>query len=214
MKKDAVFKTEKAISFFSLALIIAALFVLTGMVYILNATVLRAERLDRLEIQRSQAELAVQELVAASDYLTSEVRWYESTGKREHLVNFWQEVEETRSRDKAIEKLLHTNLTEKERTHVLRAKSYSDSLLASEAWSMRMLAEANGEEINQLPRRVQEVELNPDEKALSAADKKRQAHNFLFGQEYARSKNLIQAMVSDFNVDLSKRLEYSVSAML
>jgi signal transduction histidine kinase len=214
MKKDAVFQTEKAISFFSLALIIAALFVLAGMIYILNATVQRAERLDRLEIQRSHAELAVQELVAASDYLTSEVRWYESTGQREHLVNFWHEVEETRSRDKAIEKLLHANLTEQEKTHVLRAKSYSDSLLASEAWSMRMLAEANGEEIDQLPRRIQKVELNPAEKALPAKAKKLQVHNYLYGQEYVRSKNLIQAMVSAFNVDLSKRLEYSVSAML
>ena len=214
MKKEADLKSEKMISLFSFGLIVVAVIVLTSMIYIFNVTVQRAERLDQLENQRSYCELAVQELLTASDDLTTEVRGYSADGQLRHLQNFWQEVDESRKRDKAIEKLLHSNLTEKERTHVLRAKSYSDGLIVHEAWSMRMLAEANGEALQNLPEQVQLVELSADDEKLSPAEKRVRAHAYLFGQDYTRSKSRIREMVNAFNVDLSKRLEYNTSSML
>lgn len=43
-----------------------------------------------------------EDLADASDYLTKEVRYYAITGEIEHLTNYWEEIFETRERERVI----------------------------------------------------------------------------------------------------------------
>ena len=51
------------------------------------------------------AQLAATDLESGSDYLTDRVRCFVVTGDIEYLKHFFEEVEVTRRRDKAVENL-------------------------------------------------------------------------------------------------------------
>lgn len=207
-------KSEKILSLFSFVLIAIAFFVLVSMGLILQTAANRAEILDNLENDRAYCENSITELINASDYLTTECWGYASDGDVQHMHNFWQEVEVDKTRDKAVQKLMHTNLTEEEKTHIMRAKAYSDGLIAGETWSMRMLSENYGIPEKDMPPRVREIVLNPYEQALPPAEKKIRAQAYLYGPEYSHNKSMIRQMVYAFNSDLSKRLEYETTSAM
>ena len=207
-------KSEKSISVFSVLLIAIALAILLSMTFILKLVADRSEELDKLENDRGYAENCISELSNASDYLTTEVWTYATSGDMSHMLNYWREVESVRTRDKALEKLLHTHLTAEEKTHVMRAKAYSDNMIAGETWSMRMIAESYGVPEDQMPDQVRHTLLSPYEKSMAPAEKRNRAMAYLFGPEYAESKHMIRRMVIAFNGDLSKRLDQETSAML
>ena len=207
-------KNDKAISLFSIVLIAVTLLALVTMLLILRSVSARAREIDEMEGNRAYCATAISEFSDASDNMTSNVWGYAADGDISHMESYWTEVEVSQTRDKAIEKLLHSSLTAQERTHVMRAKAYSDALIEGETWSMRMLAESYGVPENQMPRRVRETALQADEEALPAAEKKERAQQYLFGSEYAKSKQMIREMVSAFNADLSGRLADSTAAAL
>ena len=213
MKHGFTFKSKKFTVSFSAVILITALLVLFGMGMLLKSSSERMEALDHLEGDRGYCERAITELEASSGYLTAEVWGYAVDGDVSHLQNYWQEVEVKRTRDTALEKLLHTNLTEEERTHMMRAKAYSDGLIYGEVWSMRMLAEGYGESERDMPQQVRRVVLSAREKALSREEKLHRGRSYLFGREYAERKNMIMDMVNAFNEDLTKRLDRETKAM-
>mgnify|MGYP006916271683 CR=1 FL=1 len=53
----------------------------------------------------TEAQMAAADLESGSDYLTDRVRSFVITGKLEYLKDFEEEVEVTRRRDLAVEKL-------------------------------------------------------------------------------------------------------------
>ncbi len=207
-------KSEKFIKGYSVALIIIAVMTLLAMLLILRGSASRARELDSLESARDECVSAIGEFSDASDYLTAEVWSYATDGGDEHLKNYWNEVNVARTRDKAVEKLLHSDLTERERVHVMRAKAYSDTLISSEAWSMRLLAESYGVPEENMPRRVRDVQLQPDTQALTAEEKRSMAQKYLFGADYAGSKKCVHDMVSAFNGDISTRLAAGTASAL
>lgn len=205
---------EKRITLFSAVLIALALLTLLAMLFILRNTARRAQRVNEMESAREESVLTINDLSDASDYLTAEIWAYATDGNLLHISNYWNEVEITRTRDKAIERLFHSDLTAQERTHVLRAKAYSDALIVGEAWSMRLLAESYGVPEGKMPPRLRSVELTAAEEALSAGEKLQRAQRYLFGADYAASKRNIRGMVSAFNADLSARLAASTADAL
>jgi signal transduction histidine kinase len=213
-KKLASMNSEKTIYRFSVVLLILAFAVLVGMILILTNSVQRAENLDTMENERGNYENIITDFSNGSDYLTEQVWEYATSGDITYMQNYWNEVENTRSRDKSIEKLLHANLTDQERNHVLRAKAYSDTLIAGETRSMRMLAESYGVPESSMPQRVRDYTLSADDQALGADQKRAQVQQYLFGSEYMASKSSIRSMVESFRNDLSARLEYETSSAL
>ena len=207
-------KGNGAVPRFGAALIACTLLALCLVLQIFRGSVLRANTIDALENSREICTGAILSLSNASDYLTTEVWAYAVNGDAVHMKNYWNEVENDRRRDKALETLLHQDLTIQEQTHVMRAKAYSDTLIAGETWSMRLLAESYGIPESEMPRRVRETRLQSGEEALSAAEKRQKAQQYLFGEDYARSKTDIRSMVSAFNDDLSQRLENATAAAM
>ena len=76
-------------------------------------------------------------LANGSDYLTDEVRRYVQFGDRVHFDNYWREVNETKSIDKAVIRLKELNAPEEELELVEKSKSISDNLIPIEESAMK-----------------------------------------------------------------------------
>ncbi len=93
-------------------------------------------RLRQLEekayfIRHESSRMAVQ-LAAGSDVLTNNVRGYAATGDRRYFEAFQKELNEDRSRDKAVERLKELGITDRELALITRAKQNSDDLISLE----------------------------------------------------------------------------------
>ena len=71
-------------------------------IYQLNLSI---DKKDTAVKKQQELRLLGEQLAKGSDYLTNEVRSYVQFGDKIHYDNFWMEVEKTRSRDTAVEKL-------------------------------------------------------------------------------------------------------------
>lgn len=207
-------KSGKSFTLLSVIVVALSVCVLGAMLWLMQGAISRTERINALEEERAYCETAINEFSNASDEMTGLVWQYAADGREEHMQAYWAEVETAQQRDKAVQKLLHADLTEREMTHVLRAKSYSDALVIGETWSMRLLAESYGVPESRMPERVRTYVLSADDEALSLAEKREHARNYLFGAVYADSKAAIRGMVQSFHTDLTARLEDASAAAL
>ena len=76
-------------------------------------------------------------IVNGSNYLTDEVRRYVQFGDKVHFDNYWREVNETKSIDKAVIRLKELNAPEEELELVEKSKSISDNLIPIEESAMK-----------------------------------------------------------------------------
>lgn len=76
-------------------------------------------------------------IVNGSNYLTDEVRKYVQFGDKVHFDNYWREVNETKSIDKAVIRLKELNAPEEELELVEKSKSISDNLIPIEESAMK-----------------------------------------------------------------------------
>ena len=120
------------------------------------------EQLEFIELSHS--------LSAASDYLTQEVRYYIQTGDKKHFDNYWREVNETRRREKAIERLKELGTPAQYLSLLEKSAAESNNLAKLEDIAMKELEKGNREE----------------------------AQRLLFDQNYERSKGIIWGHVGEF----------------
>lgn len=79
-------------------------------------------------------------LADGSEYLTNEIRAYVQFGDKVHLDNYWKEVNETKSRDYALERLIELGAPQNEIDLIDQSKSKSDSLTSIEEAAMEAVA--------------------------------------------------------------------------
>ena len=79
-------------------------------------------------------------LADGSKYLTNEIRAYVQFGDKVHLDNYWKEVNETKSRDYALERLIELGAPQNEIDLIDQSKSKSDSLISIEEAAMQAVA--------------------------------------------------------------------------
>ena len=205
---------DRSVTFMAVALVVVAAVVMAIVLVVLHSSNERSAGLDALENNRVYCETAVNEFSNASDYMTDEVWQYALDGDIAHLQNYWNEVDGSRTRDKAVQKLLHANLSEQEQSSILRAKSYSDALLSGETWAMRMLAEGYGANEADLPDKVRAYQLTPVEESLAPEDKIAQAREFLYGTTYAQSKQTIRNFIQAFHSEMTSQMEQNAADAL
>ena len=86
----------------------------------------------------------------ASDYLTTQARLYATTGNKEYYDNYWNEVNNTKSRDKAVESLVRLGVPAEILTYVEKAKGDSDALIKLEEASFEAVAAGDLQKAAQL----------------------------------------------------------------
>ena len=144
------------------------------------------------------AQLAANELESGSDYLTDRVRCFVVTGEIEYLNDFIEEIEVTQRRDKAVENL--ERLLEGSDSDALAnlnaALNLSNELVGFENQAMRLMVEAEGYDLADVPEAVASVELSPEDLALTPEQQKEKAQSLVFDNNYMHYKDRIREHVS------------------
>ena len=129
--------------------------------------------------QQAEFQKLGEQLAQGSDYLTDEIRRYVQFGERVHYDNFWNEVQVTRSRDKAVARLKELEVLPSELAYIEKAKGYSDHLIKTE------------------------------EEAMAAVERKDfdEARRLAFGEYYGEQKNLIMGNNKKFQDTVNARAQ-------
>lgn len=140
-----------------------------------------------------ECENCVNELQAASDYLTAEVRSFAMTdGDVKHVDNYFYELHTLRRREKAVARLREICDDEDVIANLDDALKYSDELYETEIYIMRLMFEARGSGLNRYPE-VEEVELLEKHTKITAARMIEDAKNMCFDKQYQMQKDKISA---------------------
>jgi methyl-accepting chemotaxis protein len=147
------------------------------------------------------------DLNAASDFLTEQARKYAVTGDRAYLDAYWREIEVTKSRDRAVAALKRLHAESDELELVQQAKQNSDSLVATESRAERLMLEASGVAVADMPAAIGAFELNAADEALSPGGKRAVARRIMFDNKYSADKAHIAAPMTQFQKLLNGRAE-------
>ncbi|HMA13620.1 MAG: methyl-accepting chemotaxis protein [Bacteroidota bacterium] len=90
------------------------------------------------------------DLAAASDYLTNEARRYVQFGAQRHLDNYWHEVNETKTRDRVVNRLRELGAPQGELDLIEQAKNNSDALIKTEEAAMEAVSRGDFEAARRL----------------------------------------------------------------
>ena len=144
------------------------------------------------------SQLAASKMEAGSDYLTDRVRCFVVTGEKQYLDDFFEEVEFTRRRDRAVESLeeLLPDSDSSALKSLHTALDLSNELIDIEIQAMRLMAESISLDLSQVPAAVQAVELSPADLALTPEEQKSKAQTLVFDNNYMRYKDRIHENVS------------------
>lgn len=204
-RKEINQKTVSIVSLFFFVLVVALL--LHSILAVHSTT----KEMDLTLQRKNQYEEAAQELRKASDYLTEEVKKFVVTKDITHLSNYWSEIKEIKTRERAIKKLQNFPLTKKETRLLHLAKEYSDLLVDTETKASRLTADSVEIKEKLLPTEVRQYVLNVKEKELNKREKGDLAIELVFGEDYATEKAMILDPIQQFQETLEKRIGDEVS---
>ena len=94
---------------------------------------------EALKLDKELEVLATQ-LQGASDYLTNEVRAYTQFGEQKYYDNYWEEVNETKTRDFVVQRLQELNVPTELLDLVALAQTNSNNLISLEEQAMEAVA--------------------------------------------------------------------------
>lgn len=159
-----------------------------GVIYVIFGIVIGFSlySLNKSQLQERQAfineaefkQLGI-EIADASDYLTNQARQYVQFGDKQYLDNYWKEVNETKTRDKVVDRLKELNALPEELNYIEEAKKQSDALVKIEDEAMKAVV----------------------------AGKLDQARKLMFGEDYNRSKEIIMKPIKDFQDQINARAQ-------
>ena len=142
------------------------------------------QALKRATDQYILCENAAKQLQDGADYLTEQVRLYAMTGETDYLNSYFEEVNVTQRREKALEELkVYFDGTEIFRA-LQDAMDSSQDLMDTEYYTMKLVAEANKVEENSLPQKLQNLELTEEDRRLSGKEKTKKAQQLVCNSEY------------------------------
>ena len=145
--------------------------------------------------QYIQCEKAVSQLQAGSDYLTEQVRLYAMTGEVQYMDAYFTEVNETKRRENALEVLKGYYDKTAAFSALKSALNYSDALMETEQYSMRLVCEAHGLTKSSWPEEIQAVELSKEDAALSSEEKIKKAQDMVCDDTYQQTKSQVSENV-------------------
>ncbi len=154
-------------------------------------------------------ETSAQNLMDGSDELTKQVQLYAVNGKAYNLDQYFKEAKVTRTRDKALEEIAEYFSGTQAYEALEEALARSNELMEIEYYSMRLVAEYRGISVSSLPEEIQNVELTPEDQALSEDGKKEKARDLVFGSVYEGKKASIMRSVEKCTDEMHQRTRVS-----
>ena len=182
--------------FVNILMIIVAILLTFGLIYATWEISVSYDQMRAATDRYITCDQAAGNLQAASDYLTEQVRLYVMTGDPEKVQNYFEEVNLTRRRDRALEDVRKYLADSETESHLREALQLSDELKELEITAMRMAVDGYGQNINDFPREVRECTLSGDQASLAPAGKLEQAQALVFDHTYQTYKDRIGSNVS------------------
>lgn len=137
------------------------------------------------------------QLQDGSDYLTEQVRLYAMTGKQEYRDLYFEEADTTRRREQALDNLQEYFQGSEVFETLQTALNYSQELMNTEYYAMRLVSEAVGDVESALPEELQNIELSDTDKALPSEKKMEKAQQLVCDTKYQNTKVEITSNVSE-----------------
>ena len=144
-----------------------------------------------------QCETLARQLQSGSDYLVERVRMYTTTGQREYMDNYFEELNTTRRRETALE-YFEENYKDTDAFTLLKsAMTASQNLSYTDRYAMRLTAEATLADSAAWPAEIQSVSLHESDKTMSDADKLRKAQQLVSNDQYQNMRDDITNKISE-----------------
>ncbi|MDD6490579.1 MAG: response regulator [Clostridia bacterium] len=207
-------KSGKNITFLSIAVFMLVVLILILSTFYINNCINEEEKANYDRNTYRQLGL---DLADASDYLTSEVRLFSITHDIQHLYNYWNEIYVTKTRDKAIETFEKESPVEEEISFLKEAKKYSDLLIKTETYSMKLAIMGEGwtadnfrydSELYNYVSKVMQYDIKEN---VNKADMKEKAILILYDENYDYYKNHITGAINSFQKIMNDRLDNDVA---
>lgn len=137
-----------------------------------------------------------------SIYLTEQVRLNVATGRKIYMDNYFEEANETRQRDKAVETLEEQFADSKALDYLTVALNESNHLMDTEFHAMKLVAVARGYDINDLEPEIRNYPLSKEEENASSEQLMETATELVNGKEYETARTGIMSAVESCTKDL------------
>lgn len=139
---------------------------------------------------------AASALRAGSDYLTNQVRSFIITGDVEHAYLYYNEVNVTRSRDKAVERVREYLVDQRAQVQLDTALKLSNELMEVEGYAMRLMISGLSDNISKYPEALQKIELTGEDRALFPLRQQEKARRMVFDADYESVKEEIISRIN------------------
>ncbi|NCC41998.1 MAG: response regulator [Clostridia bacterium] len=209
-------QSSRNIGLLSIIIFVAVAVSMVFSTYYMNTSITAEENAQNRRMQyRQQGE----NLADASDYLTAEVRYYAITGQIQHFYNYWYEIHETKQREEAIQDFESSNPPQEEKELLEEAKRYSDLLVETETYSMKMILTVMGvsedlypenEKLSSYIKDVLTYQWPADTKDLSEDEMRQKAIDILYDADYENYKTQIMTPIEEFQTVMNDRLDQEV----
>lgn len=136
-------------------------------------------------------------LTEGSAYMTEQVRLYTVTLEPEYMERYFTEVNETRRRETALERMEAVYEDDEAYAYLTEALRHSNDLMRDEIYAMRLISEAQAYPEESLPPEVREAPLSAGDQALSSDEMIQKARELVFGTAYQDAKTRIQDSVEN-----------------
>ncbi len=207
-------KSRIAIKQSTISSLILGIFFLISVLLIGSIVYMRSSIESEQEAERRRMEFKQlgMDLADASDYLTDEARKYAITTDILHLQRYWEEINDTQTRDKVILKVKELESPEEELELLANAKQHSDALVNTERRSMRLVLEALKVPEKDMVPEVASFGLEPEDRKLGDAEKLNKAREIMFDSQYDADKKDIMDPIAKFQEVMNARLENELEA--
>ncbi|MBR0210737.1 MAG: hypothetical protein IJQ41_08340, partial [Firmicutes bacterium] len=176
---------------FAIAVILAALLLLAT-----NQVSDSYEIMQDATEEYIECQTAAQDMMSASDYLTEQVRSFTVTGEAEYVQNFFEEVNQTKRRDIALETMEQYLQGSDTYRYLQEANALSNELVKLEHYAMRLAVDAYGLPLSQFPEEIRNIELLPEHRELTGEELRSAAIDLVFNNSYQTQKDKIRNNVN------------------
>ena len=190
-----------AAAFLAMSLLLAG-----GVFFVSRAVSAQSAAVDVL----AEATQLGADLADASRLLTNEARGFAVTGERQHLDNYWREVNVTRTGEKVVARLKALGATPEELALIDLSSRASQALSATEIRSMRLILEADNVQESAMPPKVAAYKLSAEDRSLAPLDKRTTAREILFDDQYSRDEAAVMQRIAEFQDKMNARLKRDV----
>lgn len=142
------------------------------------------------------SEKASAQLKEGSDYLTEQVRLYTMTGKSKYMSRYFTEVNTVQRRENAIAELRKHFAGTESLNKLEDALVYSNELMSTECYAMRLVAEGNHYNKADWPKRIKVVTLSKADQKLNDHGKIEKAQALVSDETYENEKAKIERRIS------------------